>query len=93
MASHSLIITSVRFANGRAYIRWSDNSEDEFDSKADVTEFVRSAFEDKAAANKFLKAIGLARYLRVDPQMNNPALIEGRTITITNESNTFGTIS
>jgi hypothetical protein len=92
MTSHSLTVRDVQVIGGKAYIRWSDNSEDEFDSKAAVTAFAQRTFEDKEAAKRFAKALALARYLRIDPNINNPNLIVNKTITLTDESNTVASI-
>lgn len=88
MASKSLTVNQVFRRNGKIYLNWSDKSQSEFESLADAKEFVRSLTDDVS----FAKKLALARYFQVDPTASNPTLIEGRTITITNESNTMVTV-
>lgn len=89
MATKALSVVKVFNRNGRAYINWSDKSQSEFRSLEHAKEYVRELTED----NEFLRRLALARYFFIDPNATNPNLIEGRTITVTNESNTMVTVS
>jgi hypothetical protein len=89
MASFSFTVTKVIKQNGNVYIRWSDGSESEFSSLAKAQEVRDSLSERKS----ILKDMAIARYLRVDPTAATPSLIEGHTITYTDEANSMVNVS
>lgn len=89
MPSRSLTVTKVFRRNGRAYIRFSDKLEKEFASLAEAKEYAQSVVDDL----EFLRKLAMCRYFQVDPNATNPNLIEGRTITVTNESNNMVVVS
>lgn len=89
MDSITLSIVSVRQVSGRAYIRWSDGVEQEFTSIAQAKAFAHDNIDWRDVARR----MALARYLRVDPTGATPSLIEGHSITLTDENNTMATVS
>ena len=88
MPSRSLTVTKVFRRNGRAYINWSDKHQNEFASLADAKDYANSVVNDL----DFLRKLALCRYFQIDPTATNPNLIEGRTVTVTNESNNMVTV-
>lgn len=85
MASLTLTVTDVVHADGRVYINWSDGVQQEFGSLADA-----QAARDNLFSNRdTLRAIALARYLRIDPDGSNPGLMEGRDITFDDTTNSI----
>ena len=72
----SITCTRIFQSGDKWYVRWSDKSENEFSSLADVKDFVRDRLSRDA-----LKAIGLAKWMEVNPTGSNPALLIGKTIT------------
>jgi hypothetical protein len=88
MAIRTLTVLKVFRNNGKAYINWSNGEQEEFSSLAEAKAFAASLTDDIA----FVKKLALARYFFVDPNATNPSLIEGKTITVTNESNTMVTV-
>lgn len=88
MPSRSLTCTKVTKRNGKAYIRWSDKTELEFASLQDAKDYANSVVNDL----DFLRKLALGRYFQLDPTAVNPNMIEGRTVTVTNESNTMVTV-
>lgn len=89
MASVAVTVATVRRVAGRVYVRWTDGTEDEFDSLADAKAFIQDGDSFRQIAKRML----IARYLRVDPTGNNPNLIEGRTMTLTDDSNTMAVVT
>lgn len=89
MASVAVTVSTVRRINGIVYVRWSDGVENQFDSLADAKTFIQDGDAFRDIARRML----IARYLRVDPTGNNPGLIEGRTMTLTDENNTMAVVS
>lgn len=90
MASLTLTVTDVRSSGGRVYVEWSDKVVQEFGSLAAAQRYVDGLFRDgREIARKF----ALARYLRVDPTGSNPSLIEGHSITLTDENNTMASVT
>ena len=84
MASITLTVSDVAAIGGRVYVRWSDGVEQEFSSLASARG-VRDGLADQA--RELARNFAIARYLRVDPNGQNPSLIEGHSITMTDESN------
>lgn len=81
--THSLAVTDVAAQGVKIYVRWSDGVEQEFESLALAKDYARLGPEDKDT----LRRLGLSRYFFVDPTGASPGLIEGKTITFSNESN------
>lgn len=81
MPAISITCQSVRRVNGRGYVRWSEKTEQEFDSAQQVRQQVRAYFQTDEA-REFLRNLLLAKWVHVNPTLDNPALITGRTITI-----------
>lgn len=77
----SITCQNIRRVNGRGYVRFSDKSELEFDSVADVRQRVRQ-YVQSGDVQEFLKMIALAKWLQVNPTLDNPSLLIGRTVTI-----------
>lgn len=90
MASLSLTVQKLFRRNGKAYINWSDKTQQEFSSLADVREFASISGDD---AKTLARKLALSRYFQLDPTAATPGLIEGRTVTITNESNSMVSVS
>lgn len=90
MASVTLTVSDVRQAGGKVFVRWSDGVENEFASLADAIAFRDSLFRE---GRELARKMAIARYLRVDPTGSNPSLIEGRSITLTDESNTMAAVT
>lgn len=88
MASYSLTVVDVFAQSGRVYVRFSDKTVVEFRSLADAKEYATRGVD-----KDLLRRLVLNRYFEVDPNGSNPSLIEGRTITATNESNTMVVVS
>lgn len=86
MASFTLSVTKVLKAGGKVYVQWSDGLQQEFDSLADAIARTRDTL---AESKNVLRAMALARYLRVDPAGANPLLIEGHSVTYTDQNNTM----
>lgn len=86
MASLTLTVSKVRRTNGKVYVVFSDGLELEFSSLADAREYRDGLV---TALGDTLRRFVVARFLRVNPNGDNPALIEGRSITVTDESNTM----
>lgn len=84
----SLTVNRVRRIGGRVYVRWSDKTEQDFGSLEEAREKVASKLDRET-----LRALALSRYLFIDPNGTNPGLIEGRTITFTNENNAMVAVS
>lgn len=84
MASKTLTVTQVRQQGGRVYVLWSDGVVQEWPGLAAAV-----AARDQLAqrATELARAFAVARYLRVDPTGANPSLIEGHSITVTDDSN------
>jgi hypothetical protein len=84
MASVTLTVTDVLSLGGKVYVRWSDGVEQEFANLAAAV-----AMRDRVAeeARRLCRDMAIARYLRVDPTAATPSLIEGHSITITDDSN------
>lgn len=76
----SVTCLGARRAGGKGYVRFSDGTEMEFDSVADVRREVRQYANGEAT--EFLKMLMLAKWLDANPNLNNPALIANRTLTI-----------
>lgn len=89
MASLTLTVTDVFQRSGRVYVRWSDKVEQEFRSLEEARRFAQELTQDRT----FLRRLAIARYLQVDPTGSDPSLIEGHSITVTNENNTMVTVS
>lgn len=83
MASLTLTVTNVVHQNGRVYINWSDGVQQEFSSLADAQTIRDNLFSNRDT----LRAIALARYLRIDPDGTNPSLMQGRAITFDDTTN------
>lgn len=77
----SITCQNIRRVNGRGYVRFSDKSELEFDSVADVRDRVRR-YVQSGEVQEFLKMLALAKWLQVNPTLDNPNLLIGRTVTI-----------
>ncbi len=88
MPSRSLTVTKVFRRNGKAYINWSDKNQNEFESLQDAKDYANSVVNDL----EFLRKLALCRYFQLDGNATNPSLIEGRTVTVTNESNNMVTV-
>lgn len=89
MASLTLTVTQVRQVGGKVYLRWSDGIEQEFASLAAA----RVVRDDLAQHRGILRSMAIARYLRLDPTGANPSLIEGHSITYTDDSNAMVGVS
>lgn len=87
MASYTLTVEKVRRINGKVYILFSDGIEIEIAGLNEAKAYVGDLNKE------ILRKLALSRYLQVDPNGTNPALIEGRSITFTNESNTMVSVS
>jgi hypothetical protein len=86
MASVTLTVTKVLKQGGKVYVRWSDGIEQEFASLADA----QAVRNDLAAqASSLARRFAVARYLQLDPTGTNPALIEGHSVTVTDDSNSM----
>lgn len=77
----SITCTSIRRVNGRGYVNWSDSSEMEFDSVSEVDRMIRQ-YVRSGDAQEFLKVLALAKWRQVNPALDNPSLLIGRTLTI-----------
>lgn len=78
----ALTCTSVVRRSGRAYVRWSDKVEQEFDSVAQAKDWLRSVRDDGGDFKDVLRALLIAKWFEANPSGDNPALLEGRTITL-----------
>lgn len=83
----TLSITKVVKAGGRVHIVFSDGISLEFSSLAQAQSYVSDLTKE------VLRKLALSRYLQVDPTGANPALIEGKSISFTNESNSMVVVS
>lgn len=86
MASLTLTVEKVTRQSGRVYIDFSNGTQLEFSSLQNAKDYVRDLTD---RLPEVLMQMAIARYLFVDPDGENPSLIEGRSITITNENNTM----
>ena len=78
----SLTCTAVVRRAGRHYVRWGDGAELEFDSLAGVRAFIRCARMSRVDGPKdLLRAMLLDWWLEQNQSGDNPALLEGRTVT------------
>lgn len=89
MASRQLTVTRVFRRNGRQYINFSDKQQLEFSSVEQAREYAASLLEDAS----FLRKLALARFFFLSPDGSNVGILEGRSITVTNESNNMVTVS
>lgn len=81
MPAISVTCQNIRRVNGKGYVRWSDKSEQEFTSAPELRQTVRQAMETNEV-REFLRMLALAKWLTVNPTLDNPALLSGRTITL-----------
>lgn len=72
--------TGVRKLNGKVYVRWNDKTELEFSSLQEAKDYVREI--DRDEAKDILRRLALAKYLKADPNANNPNALIGRTVTL-----------
>jgi hypothetical protein len=89
MASFTFTVTKIQKINGIVYITWSDSSQTEISSVAEA-QAIRDSLTEEIDV---LKKMGIARYLRLDPNVTNPSLMEGHSITYTDTSNTMVSVS
>ena len=78
MAQYSITCRNVRQIGGKVYIKFSDKGELEFSSLAEARAFVQRLLDDP----DLLKRLFLAIYLSRDPNGTNPAIMEGKTLTL-----------
>lgn len=69
-------------ATGRIYLRFTDKVDLEFNSDAEAKAWVGDADADQSQVRDFLRRLIVAWWLRQNPAGNNPALVEGKTITL-----------
>lgn len=86
MAGFTLTVTRIRQVDNKLYVQWSDGLENEFSSLADAIAVTRDTL---AESKNVLRAMGIARYLRLDPTGGNPAVMVGHSITYTDTSNSM----
>lgn len=84
----SLTVVSVRKISGRIYITFSDGSQADFGSLVEAQNY----------ANKYdpadvIRRMGIRRYLIIDPTASTPSLIEGHSVTYTDQSNSMVSVS
>lgn len=89
MASVTVTARTIRQVGGTVFVRWSDKSEQEFRGLADARAFARDADFMREAAKRML----IARYLRVDNAGANPSLLEGHSLTLTDDNNTMAVVT
>lgn len=78
----SIQCRSVRRASGKIFIRWSDKTEQEFDSLEQIKDYVRERVQGDAAKD-FLRAVAILKALRSTPDMSGAAAaLESRTMTL-----------
>ena len=90
MASVTLTVSDVRQAGGKVFVHWNDGVVQEFNSLADAVSYRDGLFR---FGRELARQLAIARYLRVDPTGSNPSLIEGHSITLTDENNTMASVS
>lgn len=78
----SLTCTNIVRRNGVIYVRFSDNTELEFDSVAAIRSYVRSHRDVEQIKDMVLRPILLAKMLEAAADGSNAAAIEGKTITL-----------
>ena len=61
----------------RILVKWSNGSEWEFNGKQELKGAAGAIDDDVDLARKML----LVRWIRANPTLNNPSLVEGKTIT------------
>lgn len=76
----SLTVTGSRVVNGRTYIRWSDKTEQEFDSLAEARAYVRDVLDD-VRVKDLLRAIVIAKAVRPGAAGNAVASLPGTVAT------------
>lgn len=76
----SVQCTDVIKRSGKVYVRWNDKIELEFASLKELKDFVAEI--DRNEVRDILRRIALAKYLKADPNANNPNALIGRTIAL-----------
>lgn len=89
MASVTVTVRSIRQVGGTVFVRWSDKSEQEFRGLAEARAYARDADFLRDAAKRLL----IARYLRLDNAGSNPSLLEGHSLTLTDENNSMAVVT
>lgn len=89
MATRQLTVTKVFSRNGKRFVNFSDKQQLEFSSVEQARSYAASLTEDV----DFLRKLALARFFFLSPDGTNAGLLEGRTVTVTNESNNMVTVS
>lgn len=77
----SITCRSIRRVDGKIYVRWSDKSEWEFESLAQMRRELRNMLDD-GAVQDVLKSILLAKPLAANPDGSTLANAVNRTATI-----------
>lgn len=77
MPRRTIRCRNIRQQGGTIFVRWSDKSENEFDSRADIRRFIRSQLTDEV-----LKALLLAAVLEDSADGTPLSQCDGKRITI-----------
>jgi hypothetical protein len=87
MAARSVTLTSIRRAGGKIYVRFGKR-EYEFNSLTEVRAYV-----EEKLGRETLECLFLALLVERQPDINNPALVEGRTLTVDMALTNWGRVS
>lgn len=93
MASFTLGVRAVRRVGGKVHVLFTDKIGVEFASLQDAKDYAHGDPLAAGSTKDGMRKLLIARYLRVDPTGANPGLIEGRSITLTDDSNTMVTVA
>lgn len=87
--ARSVTIDSVKRQNGKVYIRFGKSElEIPAASVAEFREWVREQFDE---TDEFIVKFALAMLLARDPNLTNPGIIVGKTITLNLQGSVNGT--
>jgi hypothetical protein len=76
----TLAVRKITRRAGRVYILYSDKNGVEFDSAADVRDWVQTLGNSSEETKDLLRKLLIALWLRQDPTGATPALIEGKQL-------------
>lgn len=85
--ARSVTLTQIRQQNGRIFLRFGKETY-EFNSLADIRDYVQSIL-GKAELHALFMACAIER----QAALNNPAQLEGRTLTVDFSLNNWGTVA
>jgi hypothetical protein len=77
--ARSITISSIARVNGTSYITVGKRVIEIPGGESGIKDWIRAQFPD---ADESLLALGLAAYLARDPNMTNPGIIVGKTLTL-----------